>query len=442
MLPVRFCNYNLDYQQRLGFLKLLVWIGRGVRGGKEELLRKIESACRWPAVGTKSLRRPSGPGRIPQRPSSAVHLKEGFEPDSLIRLDAVPSWQVGFSSQRLDRLVLWAEMSGLIAANGRLSEWSTALLDQLPRTAQPVFSSNPFLLSERDRAFFLALLTYHDHVLLHLISSLSRLDVGTFIDARRACIEVMEALGRTLDRASGSTNIQAVRARQSLRDLLERLAGAEKVAHKGALLNPDERTKVLLEISASKRRNHLAEYHAVCRLEQLTDLGLLVKENPSSVPKTVADRYKARTTWAWYIPDSLKVVGELVKASSDDVETYLLTRWAESSLMGRNNLRLLDASRDQLKIAEHLDGALPRATRQLGAVQVHTWVFIAALDAIEKGSALEFSTAYAILDAARKDPHYAPYIRQSGQQTYLGRTASILDGSMRDYVSRYPLKLT
>lgn len=442
MLPIRFCNYNLDYQQRLGFLKLVAWVAEGVRGGKEELLRKLESVYGPSASIGKTSKKHAASGRSPLRPPSAPHLKGTFEPETLLRLNAIPSWQPGFSFQRLDRLVLWAEMLGLLTANGRLSEWSKPLVvDRLGHTNQSTSIDNPFLLSRRERAFFLVILIYHDQALLHLLSILGRIDSGTHIDSRSACVAMIDALGRTLDRSSGATNIEAVRARQSLRGLLERLAGMEQSVHKGSLLNPEERTRVLHQIATTKTRNHLAEYHAVCRFEQLTDLGLLVKEDPAHAPKTADERNRARTTWSWYITDTLRAVGRLINSCGDDVETYLLEQWATSSLAAETNVKMLTPSRDQVEIALLLDGALPRASRQFGAIQVHTWVFIAALDAIERGTALEFSTAYALLDAIRKDSRYSTYLRQSGQENYLGRTASLIGGSMADYVTRYPIEI-
>jgi len=439
MLPVRFCNYNLDYQQRLGFLKLLAWVAEGVRGGKEELLRKLESIYSPAAVIGKPSKKYAAAGR---RPPSAPHLKGTFDPDVLLRQDEIPSWQPGFSFQRLDRLVLWGEMVGLVTTNGRLSEWSKPLvIDRQTSTPQQSSIDNPFLLSKRDRAFFLLVLIYHDHALLHLISILAQQDSGTCVDSRRACIATIDALGRTLDAATGGTNIEAVRARQALRDLLERLANMENSVHKGSLLNPEERSRVLHQIATSKTRNHLAEYHAVCRFEQLADLGLLVKEDPAHKPRTSADRLRARTTWSWYITDGLKAAGALISASRNDVETYLQEHWATSSLAETTDLLIVDPSRDQAEIARFLDEALPRASRQFGAIQVHTWVFIAALDAIVAGKALEFSAAYALLDAMRKDSRYSTYLRQSGQESYLGRTASLIGGSMADYVSRYPLEI-
>jgi hypothetical protein len=441
MIPVQFCNYNLDYQQRIGFLKLLAWTAKGVRGGKEDLLRRLESLYPASAANKTASRSRGGIGRGTQKPTAA-HLKGTFDPDALLQREEIPSWQPGFSFQRLDRLVLWAEMLGLITSSGRLAEWSTPLIVGSPGVVpqDPIRTENPFHLSPRDKAYFLAVLMYHDHVLLHMLTILSGYDEGHYINARAACIVVTDALGRTLDQARG-TNIQSVRARQALRDVLERIAGMEKLPHKGALINSDERPRVLRAMGAENARNHLAEYHTVCRFEQMTDLGLLTKGPKNPDNEGPEERRRARTTWGWYVSDVTKTVGRIIARCGGDVDKYLHDCWAQSAMAGAPGTPILDIHRDQRRIAELLDIALPRASRQLGAIQVHTWVFIAALDALDAGLVLEFSTVYSLLDAMRHDSRYSTYLRQSGQQNYLGRTASVVEGSMAEYVSRFPVEI-
>jgi hypothetical protein len=439
MLPVHFCNYNLDYQQRLGFLKLVAWAGQSVRGGKEDLVRRVEALYGTSMGRSKKSRQTGSTSHTKQASPAPVRLKGSFDPEVLLQRDEVPSWQSGFSFQRLDRLVLWAEMLGLVTPTGRLAEWSKPLIVDAPPLNQYAGDfPNPFLLSRRECSYFLAVLMYHDHVLLHLTSTLAQLEPGTRVEPRRACVQTTDALCRTLDCAAG-TNIHAARTRQSLRDLLERLAGMEHLANKHALFNPTEREGAIEQMAVKSMRNHLAEYHAICRFEQLTDLGLLVKDDPSKPSVTREERYRTRTSWAWYTTEGLRSFGPYVQNVGCDIESYLQNHWAKSSSFGRTDLRELDARRDQREIAKLLDRALPRARRQLGPIQVHTWVFIAALDAIDQGLALEFAQAYALLDAMRQDSRYSDYLRQSGQQTYLGRTASLIGGTMLDYVSRYPI---
>jgi len=178
MLPVQFCNYNLDYQQRLGFLKLLVWVGQNVRGGKEELQRRI-GFLYSPSASKTSRPKKSGSGGSKASAARSVRAPGAFDPETMLQLDEIPSWQPGFSFQRLDRLVLWGEMLGLVTPAGRLAEWSKPLIcDRSPFSPHAGGFPNPFLLSGRERAYFLALLMYHDHVLLHLISALSQLSPG------------------------------------------------------------------------------------------------------------------------------------------------------------------------------------------------------------------------------------------------------------------------
>ena len=43
MIEVHFCNYNKDYQQRLGFLKVVGRVGQGARGGPDDILDRVKS---------------------------------------------------------------------------------------------------------------------------------------------------------------------------------------------------------------------------------------------------------------------------------------------------------------------------------------------------------------------------------------------------------------
>lgn len=163
VIEPRFCNYNIDYQQRLGFLKVVCRVGQGARGGPDDILDRVKAL--YP-----EFRRPTLAGRT---------LKE-FKPKELIRNDDVPSWIVGFVPKRIDRLVLWAEMVGLLAQSGRLSEWA-AILNGLRTDAEETSwcQDNPFVLRVEERAFFVQQLFYHDQVLPLLVRYLGELAPGT-----------------------------------------------------------------------------------------------------------------------------------------------------------------------------------------------------------------------------------------------------------------------
>jgi hypothetical protein len=88
VLDVRFCNYNKDYQQRLGFLKVVGRVGLGARGGLDDFLDRLKAL--YPE------------GRRPSLPGCRI---EEFDPKALLRTEAAPSWIVGFVPKTLDRLV-------------------------------------------------------------------------------------------------------------------------------------------------------------------------------------------------------------------------------------------------------------------------------------------------------------------------------------------------
>src|SRR5262245_31443760 len=132
MIPQQFANYNKNYQQRLGYLKLLATLEDGGRPGKVDLLQRIHR-----------LYHPRREGRKP------------FVPTRLLEQEDIPSWQPGFPEKSLDRLVLWGQMLGVLTPAGRLSEWGN-LLRVLACPGWP--EANPFVLSAIERAFFLQLL--------------------------------------------------------------------------------------------------------------------------------------------------------------------------------------------------------------------------------------------------------------------------------------------
>src|SRR5215210_1223516 len=140
MIELRFCNYNRPYLQRLGFLKVVSRVGQGARGGPEDILERVKSLYTHD-----------------RRHSFAA--VDDFDPETLVRNERVPSWIVGLVPSTLDRLVTWAEMVGLLAQSGRLSEWATILDGVRNRPLLENWTEdNPFVLSAEERAFFVQLL--------------------------------------------------------------------------------------------------------------------------------------------------------------------------------------------------------------------------------------------------------------------------------------------
>ena len=412
MIEARFCNYNKDYQQRLGFLKVVSRVGQGARGGPDDILDRVRGI--YPGT-----RRPTLPGR----------RVEEFNPKELIRTELAPSWIVGFVPKTLDRLLAWAEMVGLVAQSGRLSEWAAILEGVRSRPEETGWNrDNPFVLSVEERAFFVQLLFFHDQVLPLLVLNLGQMAAGTAIGAAESCVLVTQSLGDLLDRIQGN-NPTELQTRMDLRDVIERIGRQYHIDDPRRLVNAETRPGIIKTLAGDRlkgARVKLAEYHAICRFEQLVDLGLLTKEDPNNSPADETAREKARTSWTWYTVPGLPKAAEVLRADAGDLEAFCQKSWIKFCAAGFGQVTdTLDAFRDQRQIAALLDNTLPLARRQLGPIQVHTWASLSCLKALGQGHLLELFTVTRLLDAMRVDPKTANAVRLSGRAELRGRTAAI-----------------
>ncbi len=412
MIEVLFCNYNRPYQQRLGFLKVICRVGREARGGPEDILERVKAI--YPET---------------RRPSLAGRRIEDFDPKKLIRNRNIPSWIVGFVPSTLDRLVTWAEMLGLIAQSGRLSEWAAILNGIRGRPEETSWvEDNPFVLSIEERCFFIQLLFYHDHVLPFLIERLGRLEIGKPIGVAESCVLATQSLGDLLDSIKGNSPTE-LQTRQELRDVLERIGRQYKLPDPRALVNASSRPEIVNRLQQERRKGVrvlLAERHAITRFEQLTDLGLLTKEDPRNPSSADSCDEKSRSSWNWYIAPGLPAAAKLLSPHVSNLEPFFQDWWIHFFAAGLGQkTRELDAFQDQRQIAVLLDETLPIARRQLGPVQVHTWASLTILRALGQGYLLELSTVEKLLEAMRVDPQLSKSVRLSGRVELRGRTAVV-----------------
>lgn len=425
MIELRFCNYNKDYQQRLGFLKVLIRVAHGARGGPDEVLERVKEI--YPGGRRHTL--------VGQR--SVVE----FEPKSLIRTERVPSWIVGFVPKTLDRLVAWSEMVGLLAPSGRLSEWANILDGIHDRPADSDWNKeNPFILSSEERAYFVQLLLYHDQVLPFLIHHLGQFDVGKTIGVAESCVLVTKSLGDLYDHVKGNSPAE-LQLRSELRDLLERIGRQYKLDDPRKLVNADSRREIVKTLAGDRLKGvrvRLAEYHAICRFEQLTDLGLLTKEAPDNPPTDDAAKEKARTSWTWHVIPGLSTAASILASHAGQLEPFFQCSWIHfcAAAIGQKT-RELDAFRDQRQIASILDETLPLARRQLGPVQIHTWGSLSCLRAFGNGYLLELNTITELLDAMRGDANTSSSVRLSGRPDLRGRTAAVPKTGLYDLLKDY-----
>jgi hypothetical protein len=426
MIEPRFCNYNLDYQQRLGFLKILAQVGAEVRGGPEEILQRLRDL--YPESGKSTV-----------GPFSGV----SFDPSCLLKSFEVPSWQPGFSAKRLDRLVLWAEMLGIIAPTGRLSEWAIMLRGMRGQQGvRALIKANPFILTLGERALFAQILLYHDQVLPLLLKGISEIGAGVRLNLHKCCLLTIRSIGEFLDNISGHS-ANEIQLRVEVRDVLERIAAQYGVRDRRALQSKSRRSGILDDLAnaaSRKKRPHLAEYHTVCRFEQLTDLGLLIKEDPKSPPENESEREKVRTAWSWVTTKKSVAIGSIL-GGANALDKLIEERWIEfSSRATGQPVTRLHPFQDQIELAGYLDATLPMARRRIGPVRLHTWATMALAQAFENGLRAELSDVISFINALHRDKVHGQQVRLGGREVFSGRTVVVPSSGIGQLLKRRPIK--
>jgi hypothetical protein len=407
MIEQRFCNYQRNDQQRLGFLKLVSWAGEGLRGGPEEIKSRL-------AEFTQDRRR--------QR---AVAPYDHLEVEALLTRPEVPSWLPGIVPKLYGRLVVWAQAVGIIGPTGRLSEWANVLNALAPqRNLRDFGACNPFVLSTAERAFFVHLLFYHDQVLPILVDLLGRLPAGTRIGMAEACKLVAQAMAEFLD-VLHQEGPDGLKMRVALRDTLDKITHEYGVPEAHDLINPKTRTAALDVLATNRRpgtRVLTAERQAVCRLEQLTDLRLLTKEDPAAPPKSPEDVRAARRSWTWYTTEYLPGAAHTLRPS--DLENFLRRSWIKFSMTSLPREAFHSAA-GQAELAVFLDRALPVVRRQIGPVQVHPWAMLTCVLAAEAGVIIEVEDVHALLSALHANPRTNTLVRLGGTDSFRGRNVVV-----------------
>ena len=407
MIEQRYCNYQRNYQQRLGFLKLVAWAGEGLRGGPEEIKSRLTDF-----------------GQDAQR-HRAIARYGHLDVMALLKQADVPSWQPGFVPKVYDRLVLWAQMVGIIAPTGRLSEWANVLNALSPqRNLRDFTASNPFVISPAERTFFVHLLFYHDQVLPFLVDLLGQLPPGTRIGVAEACRLVTVAMAEFLDRLH-QEGPDGLKMRVALRDTLEKITHEYALPDPHAIINSKSRAAAVAAMVSSRRpgtRILTAERQAVCRFEQLTDLGLLTKKDPVHPPQSAEEEESARTSWAWFTTPQLADARDLLRPV--ELEPFLRKAWIRFAVTFRPG-EVFHPATDPAEIAVYLDRALPVVRRQIGPIQVHAWAILTCILAAESGVIIEIDDIHGLLSALHANPRTNHLVRLGGTESSRGRNVVV-----------------
>jgi len=277
-----------------------------------------------------------------------------------------------------------------------------------------------------------------------LISQLGAIASDSPISLGEAQLMTIMAIGAYYDATKGNSPEES-KARRTMRDVLERACRLYGFRDPGGLLNPESRAKAIEEIRNKDKklakRNHVAEYQSVCRFEQLTDLGLLIKGDPADPPRTQEEKKSARTGWSWYVTSALHSAGQLLSCSSPDLEMFLQRSWMQfSAALYKPNADRLDPFADQLEVAAYLDQALPFARRQIGPIQLHTWASLSCLKAFSSDKVIELDDINKLLLSIHRHPRLSTFLRVGGQEGLRTRNIAMMGKSIYKLLREHPVE--
>ncbi len=322
---------------------------------------------------------------------------------------------------------MWAQMVGIIAPTGRLSQWATVLNALSPnRNLRDFNTCNPFELSAMEQVLFVQMLFYHDQVLPILIEHLGRLPPGSRIGVAESCRLIAQSLGEFLDHIQ-QAGPEGLKMRLALRSTLEKIAQELGLRDRHVLVNAHLRREIFdLPTGGPRSRSRVlhAERQAVCRFEQLTDLGLLTKDDPTNPPTSEVEIRKARTSWIWYTTKRLPEAVDVLRGCSD-LEVFLRKQWIGYCSVGLPKASGLKPVTEPSQLARFLDQALPVVRRQIGPIQVHPWATLACVFATEAGVRFELDDVHELLVRLHADPRTSDAVRLGGTESFRGRNVVV-----------------
>jgi hypothetical protein len=442
MKELKFCPYNVEYQQRLGFLKILVSLLPEDRSppNKVRLLERLKflfvPATKAPAYPLLKERMDEyGPLDKPSRRKRGEDAVLSFG-DALVRHRSLASWQLGFFADRLDRLWVWGNWLGLVGREGQITEWGLTLRRNIESETRKGVTSgsgwpNPFVLTPAERAIFLQLMLFSDHVFIPLIINLSRIPISTTITSPRASLLAFLSMVDLLriHRTFASLGADGLAVRE-LAEVLKQIAVEFRIEVPKVESEVNGLMEAVIEgrFLPTKKRSRLAENHAIPRFEQLADLGLISKD--ISGESTNQDELEKRTQWSYKPTERLyqvaRILAEAIASKqpqswprgSARVWDILGSYWME--MVGAADARYLDQldlKRDRVLVGGFLDKGYGRASRSYGFTQFHSVAVEASLAAMSAGYRLEMSDSLEFALQLQRMPELSEDFRFSGEPT-------------------------
>jgi hypothetical protein len=408
-----FVRYAHSSQQRLGALK--VWVAlldSQRRSSTPELMDR--------RVKTLLLKEP------PQRTSTRKVKRQfpnNIAESLLAELDA-PSLLFTITEKKVHRVRDWGRLFGLSGNGNQITERGLLLQHLIGAEQLDLIrtgnwqKANPFLLSLKEKTFFLYLLLELDSVWPYLL---------------RRTAEVrddVEINGKSADRLTAQAFLDLVADSQPrlfqgdvlrLRDLKE-LAGimssslAINDSRVGTMLGyrrRPRRSSPRVRSGAVQPRVNTADDQAIPRFENLVDLGFLAKETPNEIAsEDVTSRRDHRLAWRYFVTPLLRRWITAANTAEYD-SSFLWRRFASCAFASFRNStgQFVSPTQDGCRFLELLQTQYALVRRAIGHTPVESIALTMMISGVDQGFICEMDTVHKFFLALKQEGRFSEFVR-------------------------------
>lgn len=402
---------NQDFYLRLGFLKaLVVALSPQRRSAHNDVVVQRLSTPLLNTAHSHDLLWRRAQSKVPwyANEHEAGRFEKPSVAEALLAVDGCPSMLFGITAPTAYKILDWGHDVGLVGRANQITERGLLLRHLIDFQAAEQFLSgaieawNPFVLTRRERLFFLFHLFDVDRVTLEIVQALADLPVGSVLGPAEAGKMTCGALVKTLELAKRDLpprDIPAYRTALELAGTISRELGLEHPSALGEArtrrlprpLKPSQRASAFLGTSQKKHRvtTKSADHQTISRFEQLVDLGFLAKPDHDGSRGTDDGRRR----WRYVTTDVCSRWGKREIAA--DHRRLLVDGFAKAACAAFATAA--DRRRDDVLTARYLLRAYEMVHRPVGHTPLDSTALLGMILAVDDGLALELADFHRLM---------------------------------------------
>jgi hypothetical protein len=404
-----FLRYSHSSQQRLGALKTLVALLDTHRSSvaSEQIDKKIDALLISAAVKAEDLG--WGKRKFPNNQAEA-----------LLSVINAPSLLFPITKEKRSRVREWGRLVGLLGNGNQITERGVLLQRLIGSSATDAIrrgdfgKSNPFLLTQEERIYFLYFLLEKDAVLPFLIKRLASLPLHFVLNGNGADQQLTLAMLDLLDHLSatnslGGSDILAIRDARELTGIMARALSLEDPrAERATSLRRRPRRA---GSDPSVTRTNTADDQAIPRFENLVDIGFIVKELPDEEARDPEGSLKRKLSWRYCVTQRLRdwcAVAESMLLSSE----FLTEGFAQSARAAFYNTpgRRIEPN-EPLAVIDLMQAAYRNVQRVMGHTPLESIALLAMIGALERGQVCEMRTFHAVMLSIKQSGALSQFVK-------------------------------